>query len=137
MAIVTPSPALEEWLAGAGDTWDAVSDRAYRDLVARWQRAFGLELDRGAGVQGPAALHQFEALLPATVFLFNGVSVPRAATSISRHPHAYRAVGLRRLDRPLANDLDLVLVNEEFSFCCVCTHEWQALAHPIFVQRAA
>jgi hypothetical protein len=31
----------------------------------------------------------------------------------------------------------LVLVTEAFTSCCICTHEWQALAHPIFLHAAA
>lgn len=137
MPIVTPSPALERWLADAADAWTVVSDRRYRDLVAQWHAVFGVNVDRGDEVQGPRALQEFEAELPATVFLFNGVSVSRAANSTTRNPHAYQATGLRRVDRPLANELDLVLVDAAFSFCCVCTHEWQGLAHPIFARRAA
>ena len=137
MPIVTPSPAVEEWLTEAAERWNAVSDREYRELVAQWRAAFGAILERGAGVQAADALQRFEARLPAAVFLFNGVTVPRVATGINRHPSAYRALGLRRLHQPLANDLDLVLVDHSLSFCCVCTHEWQALAHPIFLQRAA
>jgi hypothetical protein len=137
MPIVTPSLALEKWLTNAADTWEPIADPAYRELLVKWQAAFGADLGRGAGIQGPGALQEFEALLPAAVVLFNGVTVARAATSAARHPHAYRAARLRRLDRALANELDLVLVSKDFSFCCICTHEWQALAHPIFVQRAA
>jgi hypothetical protein len=86
---------------------------------------------------GPTAVAEFEAHLPAAIFLFNGVSVPQAAVTGARHPHAYKAAHLRSVASELAHELDLVLVNDAFSYCCICTHEWQALAHPIFLHAAA
>ena len=92
-------------------------------------------LERSSGaIQGAHALDRFQTILLASVLLFNGVSVPQAAVVTSeRHPQAYRAAALRSINVELVNDLDLVLVDDAFACCCICTHESKALAAPIFV----
>src|SRR5215470_8624893 len=106
MPVVCPSSSIEEWLGRSADSWALLSDGEYRTLVERWRQVFAAALEGPSGVQGPEALPEFQALLPASVLLFNGVSVPRAAVTGARHPHAYRATQLRSVPGGLANEHD-------------------------------
>src|SRR5262245_62153562 len=138
MTVVRSRPSIEAWLTRSAESWALLSDAEYRAVVERWRQAFAGAIDGPFAVQGVTAVAEFEAQLPATVILFNGVSVPRAAVVTgARHPHAYKAVRLQSVERELAHGLDLVLVNDAFAYCCVCTHEWQGVAHPIFSHAAA
>ena len=137
MAVVRSNPSIEAWLTHSADSWSLISDAEYRVLVDRWRHVFAASIAGPSAVQGPTAVAEFEAHLPAAVILFNGVSVPQAAVTGARHPHAYKAANLRSVASELAHEFDLVLVNDAFSYCCICTHEWQALAHPIFLHAAA
>ena len=134
LPIVSRSPAIEEWLDASADGWSVVSDVDYRALVRRWRERFGGHLRAPFATQSPHALEGFSALLPATIVLFSGCSVPEAAATGGSFAHAYRATGLRSVDEELAHSLDLILLDEDFAFCCVCTHESGSLSYPIFAR---
>ena len=137
MSLVALNSEIEEWLAAAASSFSPLSDREYRLLVGEWRAEFEAALDSPKAVQAPEALAALAERLPASLHLFNGVSVPRASVSAARSPLAYHVVALRQLNEVLANAHDLVFVDEHRTFCCVCTHEWQALSHPLFVARHA
>lgn len=135
MPIVIACPDIEGWLESSAANWVLASDAEYRSVVARWTETFADIIERGAGLQGPIAMKSLEKRLPSDLLIFNGISVERVAHGVQSHPSLYRASGLRSIDHTLANEHDMIIVDEAFSYCCVCTHEWQALVHPIFVQR--
>jgi hypothetical protein len=64
-----------------------------------------------------------ESRLPGEVFLFSGVRVLGLSNLGGLGAAAYRAVGLRSLSSELANQLDLIALSGDFSWCCVFSHE--------------
>jgi hypothetical protein len=133
MGIVRVLPDVEDWLAAEADSWSPISDRDYVALVRRWRISFLPLIASGTpSFQGNRAMQVLAERLPADVWLFSGVRVPKLANTGGRGAAGYQAVGLRSLRRELANRLELVAVASELSWSCVFSHEagawvWECL----------
>ena len=136
MSLVKPDSEVESWLDSSSDSFALLTDRGYRDLVARWRTTFGALIEGPSTYQHSDAIERFTAeCLPRDVWVFNGLSVQRTATTSvhNRHPTAYRAARLREIREAVAHPRDLLVVTEHFFATCVCTHEAGALSHPAYV----
>jgi hypothetical protein len=129
-------PQLESWLIEHADSWFLLPHDEYASLIDQWSALFQ-PLIRAGNVahKGHQAIMVVESSLPCDTFLFNGVQIPQVANLGGRGRAAYRALGLRALDRDLANRLELVAVAVNFSWCCVFAHEagafaWEQLYQP-------
>jgi hypothetical protein len=64
-----------------------------------------------------------EARLPAGVHVLSGLPVPQQLNTGGRGPAAYRVAGLRIVPRELANQLELIIVSDDFAWTCIFSHE--------------
>jgi hypothetical protein len=124
LGIVRTLPRLEAWLDDHADSWAPLADRDYKTLVRRWSSLFGPLIDADLAVfKGSRAISSLESRLPGDVILFSGVRVPGLSNNGGLGAAAYRAVGLRALSSELANQLALIALSVDFSWCCVFSHE--------------
>jgi hypothetical protein len=136
MSRVWTLPKLEAWLVDHADSWFLLPDQEYTALVDQWSALFHPLIEAGnVAHKGHQAMMVLETSLPCDTVLFNGVQIPRLENMGGGGRAAYRAVGLRALDRDLANQLELVAVAVDFSWCCVFSHEagayvWEQLYEP-------
>jgi hypothetical protein len=130
------APELEAWLADHADSWFLLAEHEYTAVVDRWRALFWPLIEAGNVThKGHRAMLVLQSRLPCDVLLFNGVRIPRVMNLGGRGRAAYRSVGLRALDRELANQLELVVAPVDLSWCCVFTHEsggygWEQLYEP-------
>jgi len=130
MGLARALPELEESLTEDSAAWELLPDRDYKRLVAKWQAAFRpLVESRSRRLTGVRALESARAKLPQNVLLFSGLRIPEVASLGGRGPVAYRAVELVKVNAELARQLELVLVAEDFSWCCVFSHESGSMVH--------
>jgi hypothetical protein len=125
MGIVRTLPNLESWLDTNADSWFALSDPEYKALVRRWTESYShlLATRLPRHQQGYRAMLSLEDRLPANVFLFSGLKVPQLDNLGGSGPAAYRAIGLQRLSRDLANQLELIVSSEDLAWSCIFSHE--------------
>jgi hypothetical protein len=127
---------LEAWLTDHADSWCMLAQHDYSALVNRWSALFWpLIAASNVTHHGHRAIMVLESRLPCEIFLFNGVQIPQVMNLGGRSRAAYRAVGLLDLNRKLANQLELIAVPIDLSWCCVFTHEaggygWEQLYEP-------
>lgn len=76
---------------------------------------------------GGRAMVSFEARLPADVIVLSGLAVPKLCNTGGMGPAAFRAQGLMLVDRDWANERELILVADDFSWAIVFSHEAGAL----------
>src|SRR4051812_43646314 len=119
MGIVAAIPDLEAWLDADADSWSVLDDREYRSLVRRWSEDFMPLVESGAPcLRGHHATLALEGRLPAAVNLLSGFRVARFANMGGRGPSGYRAAALRRLNRDLANRLELIVAPDDLTWSC-------------------
>jgi hypothetical protein len=124
LGIIRSLPRLESWLDEHAASWIPLSEPEYKALVRRWSNLFGPLIRSDVFVRkGSHAFEFVESRLPASIILFSGVEIPALANQGGLGASAYRAVGLRALDRELANQLELVAVSVDLTWCCVFSHE--------------
>ncbi len=136
LGIVRTLPGLEAWLDGHADSWAPLPDRDYKTLVRRWSSLFGPLIDADLAVfKGVRAILSLESRLPGDVFLFSGVEVPQLMNTGGLGASAYRALGLRALSSELANQLELIALSGNSSWCCVFSHEARSWVWEQMYQR--
>jgi hypothetical protein len=124
MAIVRNLPAVEAWLDADADSRSALTDREYKAIVSGWTQHFSRLVAEGApSLQGDRAILSVEKRLPADLFLFAGLRVPRLANMGGVGPAGYRANGLRCVRRDTANQMELIIVSIDLAWSCVFSHE--------------
>jgi hypothetical protein len=129
-------PQLECWLDIHAASWARMPDHDYTALVNQWSAVFWPLIEAGnITYKGHRAMMVMESRLPCDVFAFSGVQIPQVINLGGRGRAAYRAIGLRALNRDLANGLELVMSPVDLSWCCVFTHEagafgWEHLYEP-------
>ncbi len=136
MGFVKQSEPIELWLSASAESFVQLDERKYRMTVRTWQSIFApsLLVDRGV-LHGTAAMDAADRQLPCDVTIF---SLPyyRGIPGFEGGPlaYAYFAQSLRYIDRETANQCDAIVIGEAPNrFCCMYTHEWNALALPRFV----
>ena len=124
MGFLREHPGIEAWVQEHADAWRCLTDSEYKSLVSRWKSTFWhlIELERPTRT-GTRAMLALDQHLPASLFLFGGVGVPRVANMGSSGACGYHVTQLRKLDRDLANRLELILVDDRLSYSCVFSHE--------------
>jgi hypothetical protein len=136
MGFLSRIPEIEEWLEGAAGEWEALADREYKDLWARWREAFeGPVRARKPTAHGVEAMALLEEELPFSGFLFSapGSGLLPSQTNPKAPAFAYRIADLARLDRGLLNGQDAIVTDAGFRFTCLYTHEVGSLADPVFL----
>lgn len=124
MGFVQAIPEIEAWLDADASSWSFLPDQEYKTLVRRWSECFIPHIAAGPSCfQGLDAIRSLEFRLPATVVLFNGFQVRRFANLGGGKASAYSAIGLRRLNRGLANRMELILAADDFAWSCIFSHE--------------
>jgi hypothetical protein len=138
MGILRVLPAIDEWLNADADSWSPISDQEYVTLVSQWREEYlPLISARSHSFQGERAMQAIAARLPSDVLLFSGVKVPELQNTGGRGAAAYRAAGLRSVERKMANRLELILAAHDLSWTCVFSHEAGAFVWESLYQRVA
>jgi hypothetical protein len=133
MSFLRVLPEVEEWLDADAESWSALSDREYVSLVRRWRDAFmPLIAADTVSFRGHRAMDVIAERLPADVWLFNGIRVPKLVNCGGLTAAGYRTTGLRSMGRDLANRRELVAAAGDLSWSCVFSHEagvfvWECL----------
>ncbi|MCE9557232.1 MAG: hypothetical protein K8T91_28115 [Planctomycetes bacterium] len=133
MGIVRVLPCVEDWLNAEAESWSPLPDRDYVELVRRWREGFLPLIAAGtASFTGNRAMQVIAERLPADVWLFSGVQVPKLANTGGLGAAGYHATGLRNMRRELANQLELIAAVSNLSWSCVFSHEagafvWECL----------
>lgn len=137
MVVIRADEQVEGWLGRDAASWRLLSDGEYRAATRAWREAFGWRVEARAGSRrGHDAIEELGARLPCDALLFNGVKVTSVAnTGGGGWPTAYRAAGLRGLDRGLANHRELIVAAADLAWCCVFTHESGAFAWEALFER--
>src|SRR5215469_1171431 len=124
MGIVHMLPDVEAWLNAEAESWSPFSDRDYVALVRRWQEGFLPLIAAGTpSFQGNRAIQVIADLLPADVWLLSGVQVLELANTGGLGAAGYQVVGLRRIQRELANRMELIIAARDLCWSCVFSHE--------------
>jgi hypothetical protein len=82
-------------------------------------------------------MHSVADRLPADVYLFSGLLVPRLANMGGCGPAGYRANKLRNVCKDLANRSELILVSSDLGWSCVFSHEAGAFVNEHLYERAS
>ena len=124
MAIAKPLPELEVWLDTHANHWRILFNREYGQLIRDWSEAFLHRIEqRERHLSGRRALDAFALRLPANVFFFSGVEIPAVANTGGRCASGYQVEGLETLDRDMVSSFELVVVDLDFSWCLLLSHE--------------
>jgi hypothetical protein len=133
-------PELDAWFRVAASGARPLDRREYQDLIRSWQVHFEPLLKAGDRRTGAKAEEGARALLPRDVFVFTipGYRYLPAATD-ARHDarYGFYVSQLRTIDFNVANQMDVILTDAEFTFTCLCTHEAGAFAEPVLVPASA
>lgn len=93
-------------------------------LAATWESRYRTYIERQPRcVTGERAVYALAQRLPANLVILSGIKVPQHANLGGNGRAAFRAEALRRVDRDLANTLELIVSAADFSWSCVFTHE--------------
>ena len=137
MEIVRAKADLQNWLTTNSDCWELLSDAHYKDVARRWSQDYlPMIRDNRQSISGHRAIATLQSRLPSDAILFRGVRITQLANlGGSGWPTAYRATGLRAIDRQLANSLELIVGATDFAWSCVFSHEAGSLAWEQFYER--
>jgi hypothetical protein len=138
MGIMRVLPAAEEWLEAETESWSPISDQDYVALVCQWRGDFLPLIAAGTySFQGERAMQAIVERLPADVWVFSGVQVPELANTGGLGATGYQVVGLRKIQRELANRLELIITARDLSWSCVFSHEAGAIVWESLYEREA
>lgn len=137
MGLVRVLPDVEDWLDADAESWSALPDRTYVVLVRRWRDGFlPLIAADAPSFQGNRAMQVIAERLPADVWVFCGVKVPKLANTGGKGAAGYQVIGLRRVKRNLANQRELVVAAADLSWSCVFSHEAGAVVWECLYERS-
>jgi len=133
MGFLKSRPNLELWLEQAAATFRPLTQREYGKVVAEWRARFEPVLAANDYVTGRSVKDLAQSLLPRDVFVFNVPGyrlLPAGTSSRLDGAYGYEALGLTTIDFSITNPADAVIVDRDFTFTCLCTHEAGAFAEP-------
>ena len=136
VGFVRRNERIELWLSVSAASFVQLADGDYRMIVQSWRKVYepGLLADRGV-LRGTAAMDAVDERLPCDVAV---ISLPnyRGLPGFEGSPlaYAYFVHCLRHVDRTVMNECDAIVIGQDPNrFCCMGTHEWNALAAPRFI----
>jgi hypothetical protein len=125
MGFLRVAPEIERWLSTAAARFWLLSDGDYTTAVADWRVGFEDLLLGACYLEGGVARRETEAALPfdALVFSMPGYRLLPGSTGERVPSYGYGVEHLRRVDFEAANAAEAVIVDRNFGFTCLCTHE--------------
>ena len=135
MGIVKALPTLEAWMESRGLAWKLLSDREYRTCRSSWSNTFQQRIERRwQHVQGTRAILDFESELPCSVFLICGISIPEVGNLGGPCASGYRIDNCHSLNVELCSSLELVVIDTDYRWCILLSHETSSggMCHPEF-----
>jgi len=122
-------PNVEAWLDESGDGWSFLSDAEYKEQATRLRSVFQpLVEDERSWRCGHRAVAWLPDQLPAPLLLLSGIPVPRLAGEGGGGPASY-LVSLQTLDLDVVRAAELIVISQDYRWCCVFTHESGSLVH--------
>ena len=137
MGFLKTHVGIEAWLGSSSLEFRRLSQKEYAILVRKWRSRFEQMLIAGQCHRGNSAQEALENKLPCSVFVFSvpGYQLLPASTDARLDPaYAYEVDRLETLDFQVTNRADAIIVDQEFVFTCLCTHEAGGLARPEFCE---
>ena len=137
MAFVKNNFGINSWLSQSPKSFALLDDCEYKKVLKKWRNEFEFILEKKEYVcKGEKAMLTIEDSLPIEAFIFNfpGYKNLPASTNSRDRAYAYHVESLLKVDRELFNESDCIVCDVNFQYTCIYTHEWQAMALPVFYQ---